>query len=74
MISNKKMRAGKCGELKLKIGFLATFGQPKRDARAENNAVLITAAILRRDERKPGIVGYSAPFEQHGAVLVEDRG
>ena len=29
MISNKKMRAGKCGELKLKIDFLATFGQPE---------------------------------------------
>ena len=27
MISNKKMRAEKCGELKLKTDFLATFGQ-----------------------------------------------
>jgi hypothetical protein len=34
MISNKKMRAGKYGELKLKIHFLATFGEPNRSHRA----------------------------------------
>jgi len=31
MFSNKKMRAEKCGELKLKTVFLATFGQPPPD-------------------------------------------
>jgi hypothetical protein len=29
MFSNEKMRAEKCGELKLKTDFLATFRQPE---------------------------------------------
>jgi hypothetical protein len=39
MISNEKMRAEKCGELKLKTDFLATFGQPKLIAAQHSLAV-----------------------------------
>ena len=41
MFSNEKMRAEKCGELKLKTDFLATFGQPKPGARWHDNGLVL---------------------------------
>jgi len=45
MISNEKMGAEKCGELKLKTDFLATFGQPK-----------FTCSVLDTDKRSAFVI------------------
>jgi hypothetical protein len=47
MISNEKMRAEKCGELKLKTDILATFGQP-------HHQEIMSAAALDRNLRMQG--------------------
>ena len=82
MFSNEKMKAEKCGELKLKTDFLATFGQPSLHSKLLSRSAGFTSSFTRRapKEGRPCLytlsrlawyLSYSVEGESVGALVLD---